>query len=209
MKPAVAAAAIVVLATGCAGKPVRVDFSETPKDYLARDYGEVYERWTRHHSALHNTDVALEAWATFKSWDFRQAYIERYASIYGLSQTDRATLRQAQLEGSRNTYEFLVTALSTEYRWNDLERASSAWRITLIDALGHELPPTEVKVEKFPDAFEREFFPAKNQFNRAFTKTYAIRFSVAEAAEFAGVKSGAITLRLASPIGRLELVWQE
>jgi len=208
MKPAVVMAAIAALAGACAQQPVRVDFSDRQREYLAKDYTEVYERWTRYQQALHHTDVALEAWATFKSWDFRQAYIERYASIYGLSEADRATLRQAQLEASRGSYEFLVTALATEYRWNDLERANSAWRVTLVDALGHELAATEIKVEKFPDAFEREFFPAKNQFNRAFTRTYAIRFAVGETGEFAGVKSGAITLRIASPIGRVELVWQ-
>ena len=101
MKSAVVTAAIVVLSAACAQQPVRVDFSERQREYVAKDYGEVYERWTRHQQALHNTDVALEAWATFKSWDFRQAYIERYASIYGLSETDRATLRQAQLEAVR------------------------------------------------------------------------------------------------------------
>jgi hypothetical protein len=208
MKSAVVTAAIVGLSAACAQQPVRVDFSERQREYVAKDYGEVYERWTRHQQALHHTDVALEVWATFKSWDFRQAYIERYAAIYGLSETDRANLRQAQLEASRGTYEFLVTALATEYRWNDLDRENSAWRVTLLDALGHEVAATEIKVEKFPDAFEREFFPAKNQFNRAFTKTYAIRFAVGEAGEFVGAKSGALTLRIASPIGRVELVWQ-
>jgi hypothetical protein len=203
--------ALVLIATvsaACAQQPVRVDFSETPRQYVAKDYVEVYERWTRHQSALHNVDIALEAWATFKSWDFREAYIERYASIYGLSEADRATLRQAQLDAYRSNYEFTVTTLSAEHRWNDLEKASSAWRVTLLDALGHELTPKEVKVERLPDAYEREFFPAKNQFNRVFTKTYGIRFEVPAAGEFLGAKSGAITLRFASPIGRLELTWQ-
>ena len=103
---------------------------------------------------------------------------------------------------------FTVTALSTEHHWNDLEKANSPWKVTLVDALGHELAPTEVKVEKLPDAYQREFFPARNQFNRVFTKTYAIRFAVPAAGEFTGVKSGAITLRFASPIGRIDLTWQ-
>ena len=206
------ACAIALVATvvgaGCKGQQVRVDFSETPREYVAKDYAEVYERWTRHQSALHDVDIALEAWATFKSWDFREAYIERYASIYSLSEADRASLRQAQLDACRHTYEFTVTALSAEARWNDLERPSSAWRIALVDALGHELAPSEIKVEKLPDAYEREFFPARNQFNRVFTKTYAVRFAIPATGEFSGVKSGTITLRIASPIGRLDLNWQ-
>src|SRR5262249_46802865 len=147
-------------AAGCASqKPVLVDFSETPRDYSAKDYPGVYRRWTRHERALKDFDVALEMWATFKSWDFREAYIERYAAIYGLSEADRSTLRQAQLETFRHGYEFHVTAQATVYKWNDLEKANSAWRVTLVDAVGHELTPEYIRVEKLPDAYESVFFP--------------------------------------------------
>ena len=195
--------------TACVkNQQIRVDFSETPRDYLAKDYDGVFERWTRHDVAQHDVDIALEVWATFKSWDFREAYIERYASVYSLSDVDCATLRQAQLEAFHNAYEFSVAALSAEYRWNDLEKSSSAWRVSLVDALGHELSPDEVKVEKLPDAYGREFFPTPKPFEKAFTKTYRIRFTAPPSGDFAGLKSGAIKLRIASPIGRVELLWQ-
>jgi hypothetical protein len=202
-----ALAGAVALLVGCGPpKPALVDFSETARDYRAKDYEQTYKRWTRHQTALIDYDVALEAWVTFKSWDFREAYIERYASIYSLSDADRAALRQAQKDAFHRAYEFHMTAQSASYRWNDLEKSSSPWRVTLIDALGHELSPEYIHVEKLPDVYEREFFPAKNPF----TKTYSVRFPVPApgTSEFAGVKSGSITLRLASPVGRLELTWQ-
>ena len=101
-----------------------------------------------------------------------------------------------------------MTRSARSWDWNDLEKSSSAWRVTLLDALGHELPPERVRIEKLPDAYEREFFPAKTS-RRAFTKTYSdpLRRSP-RSGEFAGVKSGALTLRIASPIGRLDLTWQ-
>src|SRR3984957_6708624 len=68
----------------------RVDFSETPRDYLPKEYHAVYERWRRHDYAQHDVDKALEVWATFKSWDFREAYIEHYAAVY--HDADSATL---------------------------------------------------------------------------------------------------------------------
>lgn len=196
----------VLLASGlaCAKKPVRVDFSATSRDYLAKDYHEVYERWTRHQYALHEVDKALEVWATFKSWDFREAYIERYVATYGLSADERDALRKAQLEAFQKSYEFHVTAQSTEYKWNDLEKKSSPWRIALVDALGHELQPETIKVEKFPDAYESVFFPTKTPFS----KTYTIRFVPEPDGEFKGLKSGALTLRFVSPIGKIELDWQ-
>jgi hypothetical protein len=198
--------AAALLAGGCASqKQVRVDFSETPRDYVDKDYEDVYTRWTRHEQAFRDEDIALEVWATFKSWDFRQAYIERYAKIYGLSDGDEKTLRDAQSDAFHQAYEFHVTAQATKWAWNDLEKASSAWRATLVDALGHELAPEYVKVVKLPDAYEEAFFPKRTPF----TKTYQIRFAVpADGTAFDGTKSGAIKLRLASPIGKIELEWR-
>lgn len=203
--PRAALLVAAALAGGCgAAKPISVDFGETPRDYVARDYERVYENWTRHQRVLNEADVALEVWATYKSWDFREAYVERYASIYSLSDTDRKTLREAQQAAYHAAYEFHVTAQAWNYKWNDLEKPSSAWRTTLIDALGHELAPEYVKVEKLPDAYEREFFPRKTPF----TKTYSIRFVAPSDGDFAGPKAGSLTLRFASPLGRVEVEWR-
>jgi hypothetical protein len=155
---------------------------------------------------MHDVEKALEVWVTFKSWDFREAFVERYSSIYSLSDADRTTLRKAQRDALHQAYEFHVTAQSANYKWNDLEKSSSPWRVTLLDALGHELPPeaASIKVEKLPDAYEREFFPAKNPFS----KTYSIRFVPPQNTDFVGMSSGSVVLRIASPIGRIELTWR-
>jgi hypothetical protein len=197
---------LAALFAGCAvQKQIAVDFSETPRDYLPADYSGVYQRWTRHDFASHEVDKSLEVWATFKSWDFRESYIEKYAAIYNLSDAKRAELRQAQRDAYHTAYEFHLTAQSANWDWNDLDKRSTAWVVTLVDALGHELPSERVRLEKLPDAYEREFFPSKTPFS----KTYAIRFiAPAPGGEFAGVKSGSLTLRIASPIGRIELFWK-
>jgi hypothetical protein len=199
----IAAAAFVACQSD---KATRVDFSETPRAYVAKDYIDVYDRWTRHDFVMHDVEKALEVWATFKSWDFREAYVERYAAAYSLPDNERATLRNAQRAAFHRAYEFHVTAQSANYRWNDLEKSSSPWRVTLLDALGHELQADfgKVKVEKLPDAYEREFFPAKTPFS----KTYNVRFEPPPNADFTGIKSGSITLRIASPAGRIELTWR-
>jgi hypothetical protein len=193
------------LGAACVQKPKLVDFSETAREYRDKDYDDVYRRWTRHDDALHQVDKALEVWATFKSWDFREAYIEKYAAVYNLSESDRNTLRQSQMDVFHRAYEFHVTAQSANYKWNDLEKSSSAWRVTLVDAAGRELAPEYVRVERLPDAYESVFFPTKTPF----TRTYSIRFAIPSGGtDFLGVRSGAITLRIASPLGRIELVWQ-
>ena len=105
-------------------------------------------------------------------------------------------------------YEFHVTVESTNYKWNDLEKRNSAWRVTLVDGLGHELAPEGVKLEKLPDPYEVEFFPNKGPF----TRSYGVRFPRASAdgktADFAGSSTGSLILRIASPVGRIELSWQ-
>ncbi len=205
-----ASSAIGSATLGCAApKPIVVDFSDAQHEYESRDYPEVYRRWTRHQVVRYEiADDALEAWATLKAWDFREAYVEHYATVYNLSDADKGALRAAQLESSRDAYEFHVTAQSTNYKWNDLEKRSSAWRVTLVDGAGHELAPESVRLEKLPDPYEIEFFPAKGPF----TRSYAIRFVKPAAAEgkepeFVGARTGSLTLRIASPVGRLELTW--
>jgi hypothetical protein len=194
------------LSTSCAlQKQVAVDFSETPRDYLPGDYSGVYERWTRHDYAEHEVDKALEVWATYLSWDFREAYLEKYAAVYNLSDAERNAIRQGQKEANHTAYEFHVTAQSANWDWNDLDKKKTAWRVTLVDATGHELPSEPVTLEKLPDAYERAFFPSKTPF----TKTYRVRFiAPAPGGDFIGPKSGSLTLRFDSPIGRVELLWK-
>jgi hypothetical protein len=196
---------LVAFAACQSDKASRVDFSDSPKVYVAKDYAEVYDRWTRHDFVSHDAEKAIELWATFKSWDFREAYIERYAAMYSISDADREALREHEKKSLHEAYEFHVTAQSANYKWNDIEKSSSPWRITLLDALGHELQPDlPIRVEKLPDVYEREFFPSKTPF----TRTYTVRFVAPAGSEFAGLNSGAITLRFSSPIGRVELTWR-
>jgi hypothetical protein len=202
------AASLVLLAgVGCGTpKPPAVDFSSVPRDYSSDDYPVVYERWTRHEKVVRDTESVLEVWATFKSRDYREAFVARYAEAYALSAADRERLLQAQRELTSATYEFLVTAQSANYRWNDLEKKNSAWRITLVDGKGHEMVPDGFKVEKLPDMFERAFFPVKTPF----TKTYSARFprtSGGRDDEFVGERTGVVILRFAGPLGHADLEW--
>ena len=65
----------------------------------------------------------------------------------------------------------------------------------------------EIKIEKLPDAYESTFFPIANLAEGAFVKSYRIRFAMPAAGEFVGAKSGSLTLRIVSPLGRVDLVW--
>jgi hypothetical protein len=198
------AAAFIAVGCGAAPPPV-VDFSSVPRTYQSSDYPVVYERWTRHQKVLWDSEAALEVWATYKSSDYRDAFVASYAEAYSLIALDRDRLLQSQRDLASASYEFLVTAQSANYRWNDLEKKNSAWRVTLVDGLKHELGPDELKIVKLPDMFERAFFPVKTPF----TKTYSVRFSrsVGKDDEFSGDRTGVVVLRIAGPLGHADLIW--
>jgi hypothetical protein len=185
--------------------PVAVDFAPPTRVYHGAEYPDVYNRWTRHEKVVHDVDSALEVWATFKSDEFREAFVARYAEAYGLKEGVLEPLRQAQREASAASYEFVVTAQSSNYKWNDLEKKNSPWRVLLRDAAGHEIAPNELKIEKLPDQVEQAFYPAKTPFS----KMYVVRFTRSSAHDdgFVGEKSGSISLRLAGPFGHADLVW--
>jgi hypothetical protein len=201
--PALACAAALVGCAQTAAKPV--DFSEATRDYRATDYPSVYESWTRHVKLVQEVGTVIEAWATAKSWDFRQAYVAYYASIYDLSDSDRATLLHAQIDASRASYEFHVAVQTTTDKWNDLERKNSPWRVTLLDATGAEMGPTSIQVVKLPELYESQFFPSRTEFTRTYEISFVRTGNSGQA--FAGPASGRLVLRIASPMGRIELVW--
>jgi hypothetical protein len=201
------ACALCVLLVGCATSraPV-VDFSEETKSYRQDDYPAAFEAWTRHAKLVQDIGTAIEIWATFKSWDFRQAYVAKYAKVYDLADAEREQVSKSQQETARAVYEIHLVAQSTTDRWNDLDRRTSPWRITLLDGTGAELAPTSIKVEKLPEVYETEFFPTRT----LFSKTYTLRFVRPEGAgeSFIGPQSGRMILRVASPIGKVEVAWE-
>jgi len=148
----------------------------------------------------------MEIWATFKSSDFRQAYVAKYAKAYDLADGDRDALAKSQQDAAHGVYEIQLLAQSTTDRWNDLEKRNSPWRMTLLDGTGAELGPSSIKVEKFPELYETEFFPNRT----TFTRTYTVRFVRPDGANdaFTGPDSGRLILRLDSPLGKVEAVWE-
>jgi hypothetical protein len=183
-----------------------VDFSNDTHEYKDSDYPHAYRNWTRH-ARLVQLDVGtvMEAWATYKSPDFRQAYIAKYAAIYDLPDHDRSTLTKEQLEASRSTFDFHIAAQTTNDRWNDLDRKNSPWRVTLLDETGTELSPTSIRAVKLPELYESQFFPDRTEFTRSYEISFA-RPTDGQAFASSGRKQ--LTLRIAGPMGRIDLVWE-
>jgi hypothetical protein len=194
-------------AVGCASfHPRQVDFTDAAKNYGVKDYPAVYDTWTRHAKLVQETGTVMEIWATFMSWDFRQAYLAKYAKVYDLPGDEYKDIAKSQKEEADDGYEIHLVAQSTSDRWNDLERKNSAWSIALLDGTGAVLSPSSIKVEKLPEIYESSFFPNRTPFSR----TYKLRFvNPKEGGKvFVGPRSRRMILRIDSPVGKVEVVWE-
>lgn len=137
-----------------------VSMSGGAREYVASDYTVVLSRWTRTEQliTLSELDDELTATATFESWDFRWAYVVKYAADYRLTVEQRRELLQRTLADTQVRYEFYVALYGTKYKWDDLTKPNAAWIVRLIDEKGNETAPVHINLVK-PGPIEYQYFP--------------------------------------------------
>jgi hypothetical protein len=188
--------------------PKAVDLAEGPREYVANDYEAVLRRWTRS-AELTNVsqmDNVLNVTATYESWDFRWAYVVRYAEDYRLTIEQRHDLLQRSLAESRDTHTFYIALYSQKYKWNDLTAKQPAWIVRLIDDEGTETAPSSIDVIKRPGAIELTYFP----YTTPWRSVFRIHFPRVRADGRPTISSAArwFGLRFAGAQGNEELVWE-
>lgn len=201
----VVAAALLGAGAGCA--PTKVSLREGPREYVATDYEDVLDRWTRTEDliTLSELDNLLQTTATFESWDFRWAYVVRYVEDYRLTIDQRKKLLEKTLDETKSGHHFLVAITGGERRFNDLTKPDSAWIVRLIDSTGNETAPEEITLIKRPNAIEKTYYPYINVFHLVFRVRFPQigpngRPSVSPDAEWVG-------LRFAGAQGNSEMKW--
>jgi len=162
------AAALLCVCVGCA-EPT-VSLVTGPREYVPGDYPEVLKAWTRDKSLLDlaRLDDRLTVTATFESWDFRWAYVVRYASDFRLTLAQRRELLDRTLTETKDDHEFYVALFGTNWRWADLSRPTSAWVVRLIDDKGNETAPSKIDPIVKPGPIEYEYFPYTTPWRHAF-----------------------------------------
>ena len=174
------AALLVALAgavTAC-GAPA-VTLEEGPREYVDTDYDTVLKRWTREESLIlfDELEKALTVTATFESWDFRWAYVIRYATDYRLTIPQRQRLLSEYLNETRKHHQFFVALYGANQRQNDLTQEDSAWIVRLIDSTGNEVAPEQIVAVKRPNILERRYYPYNTVWRKAFRITFPTRSS--------------------------------
>jgi hypothetical protein len=160
--------ALAIALPACATQ--KVSLARGPREYIASDYSQVLKRWTRTQSliVLADLDDKLTVTATFESYDFRWAYTVKYASDYRLTVRQRRTLLDQALKETDESFDFYIALYGTNRRWQDLSRPNSAWIVRLIDDVGTETAPREIKYVDKPGAIERRYFPYSSVWRQVF-----------------------------------------
>jgi hypothetical protein len=189
-------------------QPPAVQLREGTREYVATDYEAVLKSWTRDKELLsiREFDNVLSATATFESWDFRWAYVARYAEDYRLTVDQRRQLLERSLAETREHHQFYVAIEAKEARWADLKADNAAWIVRLIDDTGSETAPSDIEKIKRPGAIELTYFPYTTPWRLAFRIRFPTlrtdgRPTISPRARWFG-------LRFAGAQGNDQLVWQ-
>jgi hypothetical protein len=196
----------VITSSACARQ--HVSLNEGPREYVATDYETVLRKWTRSEQLIKvsELDNVLTVTATYESWDFRWAYVVRYAEDYRLTVDQRRTLLEQTLAEARGTHQFYVALYAQRYKWSELNVDEPAWIVRLIDDEGSETAPTDIELIKRPGAIERTYFPYTSPWRMA----YRIKFPVVRPDGRPTISGQArwFGLRFAGAQGNDQLVWE-
>ncbi|MFO0695594.1 MAG: hypothetical protein U0230_18680 [Polyangiales bacterium] len=192
-------------ASGCASSAVSL--SEGPRSFTETDYDRVYKRWTRSQDDFAWSRMAdvLHVTATFESWEFRWAYVVRYAHDYSFDANERDEMLRASLADSQGRHRFFVTLAGQRIRENDLTGRLSAWRVVLVDAQGHQIEPLEIERVRRPTPAEQVYFPSVNPHRMVFRIVFPARLGDGRPSIPEG--SSKVRLRFTGARGTVDLTW--
>ena len=200
------AAVVAVLVAGCASTPVVVSLGEPSPPPTSKDYVNQLKKWTRHAHLRNDFDQALDVDATLRSPEFREAFAAKYIEIYRIGSENQAHTRGEILSDGADSYEFHIETATHDYALNDLTSAKTVWRVTLVDDQGHEVQPSKVTGLKERRALDEEFYPYASIFSRGWTMRFPKQLT--DGTPLIGPNTKNVTLRIAGPMGTIDLVWR-
>ncbi len=202
--PVFVAVGLSVIGCGGAGP---LPMQPAPRAFTPLDYDSVYERWTRDADdfSFGRLENVLTASATFESWEFRWAYVVRYANDFSLDTDVRTQMMRATLEDAEENHRFFVSIIGRKWREADLASTTSAWRVVLVDPTGNPTVPVSIERIENPSAAVQTYFRRATIFRRSFRLVFPIRRSDGSAT--IPPDSTYVILRFTGALGTVDLRW--
>jgi hypothetical protein len=206
--PIACALVLVTAALVAACGSSRVPLQQSTRSFTASDYGDVYGRWTRSADEFEfgRLSEILHVTSTFEGWEFRWAYVVRYAADHSMTTEERTRLLEESLADARERHRFFVTLAGAHWREGDLTGGQSDWRVLLVDPSGRQVEPVELTRIGRPSADQRTYFPSINRQRH----TYRIAFPTVHADGSPSIPADAehVVLRFAGSAGTVDLKWE-
>jgi len=212
VRAALVAAALALAAAACGGRaPPAVQLSDSWPG-VAGDYGEVTQRWTRHATEHAGPDPdrgrildqTLDVVATFKSPEWRAAYVKYKADRNLLPPSEVAAMTAREKADAAQHYEVMLLVATYDRRINELQKgARSIWRVALVDASGSEIVATEIRRDRRPRSEIAEDFPDLGDFHQPYVARFPRTVNL--------LRPGAhrFSLKVTSSQAGVELVWAD
>lgn len=202
---------VALAAAGCGASDPPVQLSSAwPQD--PDDFDEVNERWTRHgrdNSGLggeqrHRLEQVIDVYATFKSPEWRAAWIAHQADKHRLSRQAVQELTEKARKEDAEHYEVALLVATHDRRSNDLQKgARSTWRVALVDEGGTEIVASEIKRDRRAPVEIAAEFPHMGDFH----EPYVARFP--RSVDLLRPGARRFLLKVTSEQGGVVLEWRE
>lgn len=198
--------ALMLVLGGCAGSR-SLTLTTAPRAFTSEDYGAIYRAWTRSDDSFDFSTMqdTLDVTATFESWEFRHAYVVRYAENYGIEEGARAELMRAAYAEATRQHRFFVTLMGRSWRESDLSSDRAVWRALLLDDQGRQVAPVSIERIARPGGRERAFFESVTPFRQTFRITFPGLHG--DGAPILGPNTRRVTLRFTGAEGSVDLQW--
>lgn len=200
--------AIVLFVASLAGcGPRALSMRPASRSFTPGDYSSIYADWTRTSDefAFDRLEDILHVTATFEAWEFRWAYVVRYASDYSLRTDERTRLLRSTLADAQERHRFFVTMVGNRYRESDLTDERTAWRVLLVDSEGRQTRPVEVTRLRRPGATERIYFPTVSVHRHTFRVAFPTQHE--DGTPVIAPNAREIVLRITGAEGAVDLRW--
>ena len=185
----------LALLSGCSGV----------KGPSGAEYFKSLDRWSRGQKVYHGLESRLYVNATYKTMDFRKAYVDRYALSYDLGADHAKALMDRESEQALAYNEFFFTAFTPDETLNDFDRKETVWQIYLEDSSGNRAKPISISAVDGSEPVIREFFP----YFDLWSKAYLVKFpKYADAGAEIDPEKGVVKLVVTGVMGKGELEWR-
>ncbi|NPU82859.1 MAG: hypothetical protein HPY65_00095 [Syntrophaceae bacterium] len=188
---------ILLIPAGCGYLQSYVDLVK--EKGVSPQYLSVLDTWTRTKGLTSQFETRADLFATFKSAEFRAAYVKDYARLYGLTEEQMKSRREVLDEMASDFDEFFFYAAMPDRDANDFDKSGSVWKIYLYDARGNRFEPMEVRRIIKVSSLVTAFYPYVNPYHG---NCYTLKFKAGSVP-----KGGSFKLVFTGVLGKVELSW--